>query len=63
MTYAVVRVGILCQEQFQNALRECLDFRDICYTRTRDRCEAMRIPTNIDTDTDIDTDTYCINDG
>jgi hypothetical protein len=50
MTYTVVRVRVevLGQEQFQNALREGFDFLDVCYARIRDRRQAMRIPTNTD---------------
>jgi hypothetical protein len=53
-TYTVVRVGILCQEQFQDALRERLDLRGVRNARIRDWCQAVRIPTNIDM--------YCFND-
>jgi hypothetical protein len=43
-TYTVVRVGILCQEQFQDALRERLDLRGVRNARIRDWCQAVRIP-------------------
>jgi AcrR family transcriptional regulator len=54
MTYTIIRVGILCQERFQSALRERLNFKGVCNTRIRDRCQAMHISTN--------TDTYYFND-